>query len=200
MTNTINFRASSTDFRAIYTDWEIISQFNLHDCDPIYNSANARYYDKIVRPAERSNRQIAIAQELIVKHLPNYLGPNGPYHECIEELREHRFLSDLRTYLDELVSNGTKQEIADITSEMERLAKEFQSRVFHKHLSSRVEYFTIGKATITDAIGLVIPGAGIVTELVELYFRRRKHKKMRWAGFLAELPTGLRRTSRISGK
>jgi hypothetical protein len=184
----VSLRASPTDFRLMCLDWEILSHFDLEGCDPIFNSANAQYYRRIVRAAPSTQSQPAVAQQLIVKHVPNYLSPNGPYHECIEGLRRHPFLEDLRTYLDDLVSDGKVKEISEIAAETERIATDYRDNVFRKHLSGRNEYYTLGKAVITEAAGLAVPGVGLATELVEAYVRKRERDKMRWAGFVAELP------------
>jgi hypothetical protein len=135
----------------------------------------------------------------VVKHLPSYLGPNGPYHNCIEELRRHTFLEDLRSYLDELVSDGKAKEIADVASQIERLALQFQNRVFRKYLSGWNEFATVGKAAITDSVGLALPYAGVVTELVSAYFRQQDRRKMRWAGFVADVPVELGVAGRTDG-
>ena len=183
----ISSYGSPTSFRAMCLDWEVLSTFGLDDCDPIYNSTNAGYYNRIVRSDKRGSEQVAIAQELIVRHLPNYLGRSGPYHECLEELRGHRFVAELRSYLDELVEKGKSNEVGDVAREMERLAEEYRGRVFAEHLSDRNEYFTMGQAAITDAVGLFVPGAGLATSLVSSYFQRHKRKKMRWAGFVTDV-------------
>lgn len=188
LTDEISVRASCTDFRLMCVDWEVISQFELGDCDPIYNSANAQYYGQIVRCDADQHSPTTLAQQLVVRHLPNYLGPLGPYHESIEELRQHQFVEDLRTYLDDLVASGDLSEVSKVASEMERIATEYRDRIFREHLSGRNEYFTIGKAIITEVAGLAIPGIGLATELVESCLRKRERDSMRWAGFVAEIP------------
>ena len=195
LSNNVSLSASSLHLGPILMDWELIDAFGLHDCDPIYNSANAKYYEHIHRSFADSNRQMAIVQELIVRHLPNYLGTIGPYHECIEDLRNHAFLENIRGKLDELVSNSNRKEISNCASELEALARKYQNEVFQKYLSPRNVYYTVGKAAITDASGLILPGAGLITELIGTAIQEPIRKRMRWAGFVADIPYTVDRAS-----
>lgn len=147
-----------------------------------------KYYENIRRLLPDNSRQVAIAQELVVRHLPNYLGYLGPYHECIEDLRNHPFLENIREELDELVSNGNQKEISECALEIEALAGKYQYEVFQKHLSRRNKYYTVGKAAITDGAGLVLPGAGLITELIGTALQEPIRERMRWAGFVADIP------------
>ena len=179
---------SSTDFEVMCYDWATQSQFGLEDADAVFNSANASYYGKILRRDAGTGRQVAIVHRLVARHLPNYLGPLGPYHAAIEELRSHAFVEDLRSYLDELVSSGDDREIEQVVVEMERLTNQYRDRVFRRHLAARNEYFTLAKAFVTDVAGLFVPFLGSAAALFESCVRRRQRGKMKWAGFVVEIP------------
>ena len=182
----IVIHANSADFRCLYMDWETISRFNLESCDQVYNSINANYYSGICHKVSK-NQSAAITHELLARKLPNYLSPGGPYHECMEELRSHPFLVDLRQYLDEVVSEGRAEEISKSALEVERLAMHYRDTTFRKYLQGRREHWSVAITAITDLIGCVVPGTGLITKVIEAHFSQRKIREIRWAGFLADL-------------
>lgn len=178
---------SSTWFKNVLLDWITKDAFGLQDCDVISNSGNHVFYSHLTdRPADNAPR-VGIAQHLIAQRIPNYLTPAGPYHESLEELRNHRFLEDMRRYLDGLLLTNDRLELKRVSEELVRLAHEHRDRIFRRFLAEANEYWVIGKAAITDTAGLLLPGIGTVRELITASQRKKERQELRWAGFITDL-------------
>lgn len=50
-------------------------------------------------PESNSGITTELTDRLIISNIPNYISFDGPYHECIEELRENMHLSDFRRWV-----------------------------------------------------------------------------------------------------
>ena len=176
----------SADLRTVIADWEILSAFGLEHCDPVFNSASSICYAQM-RNASQPLGAASIADHLVVSRLPDYLGPSGPYHPCIEDLRQSDFLCAFRDKLDEYVALPSAA-VKEVVKEMEAKVGEYERDVLVEYLSSgRNRYVSLAKAAIMDTIGLCVPGLGMVSALAGEYFKARRIKAMKWAGFVAQL-------------
>ena len=177
----------SIDPRAVIADWEIINAFGLEECDPIFNSASSLSYQRMRRRASPTSAT-SIADRMVVSRIPDYLGPAGPYHPSIEDLRQSDFLRAFRAHLDEYVASEPSRGVEEICREMEARVSEYERKVFLRYLSNRRDRsVSVSLAAITDVAGLVFCGVGTLVKAAEECLRARQSKKMRWAGFIAEL-------------
>jgi len=189
VSDSISVAGSSTWFHNVLLDWITKDAFDLQNCDVISNSGNHVFYEHLSEHSTEHTPRVAVGQHLVARRLPNYLRREGPYHESLEELRNHRFLEDMRSYLDDLLIANDRQEIAKTSEELVRLAAEHREKVFQQFLTGANEYWTVGKAALTDAAGLVLPGIGTVCELVGARRRTKERQQLRWAGFVTDLAT-----------
>ena len=176
----------SVDLRTVIADWEIISAFRLEHCDPVFNSASSVLYEQM-RGRTQPIRAWSIADKAVVPRIPDYLGRSGPYHPCIEELRQSEFLRAFRDRADEFVAAEPSRAVEEICEEMEAKVKEYERDVFVQYLSRRNRYVSLAKAGIMGAAGLCVPGLGTLSTLAEEYLKTRRTKRMGWAGFLAQV-------------
>lgn len=187
LTKEVQTAASSTWFNNVLIDWITKEAFELESCDIVSNSGNHNIYNHLGLDVKDVPVKTGIANHLIVNRLPSYLTREGPYHECLEELRNHAFISEMRTYIDQLIIDDSEKEISKIAKEIESTALKYREAVFRKHLSGANEHWSVGKAVALDAVGLVIPGVGTVSELMGVRRRNIERKNFRWTGFVCDL-------------
>lgn len=187
LTNEVQTAASSTWFNNVLIDWITKEAFELENCDVLSNSGNSHIYSHLAFNGHAKQTKIGVVNQLIVDKLPSYLTKEGPYHDCLEELRNHKFISDMRSYIDELIFDSSQKEIGKVAKEIESTAIQYRENVFKRHLSSADEHWSIGKAVALDTVGLVIPGVGTVNELMGARKREAERKNFRWTGFVCDL-------------
>lgn len=178
------FRASSYEIRNWLFDLEVLKEFNLVSHDPIFNTntlgiAEENGHEKL--------RTFTLSNELIVRNIPNYINEKGPYHESIEELRQHKFLSDFRIHLDEIFKNEKSKEIQKLASEIESTADKARRSIFEKYMSNYNNYLGIAKAAGSDIVGFFVPGTGTAMEIVNTFKERREKANLKWVAFLNQL-------------
>jgi hypothetical protein len=187
LTKKVQTAASSTWFNNVLVDWIVKEAFELGNCDVVSNSGNHNIYSHIGFNVKGAPVKTGIANHLLVNRLPSYLTTEGPYHECLDELRNHAFISEMRTYIDQLILDESEKEISLIAKEVEGTAHKYREGIFKKHLSGADEHWSIGKAVALDAVGLVLPGVGTVSELIGVRSRDIERKNFRWTGFVCDL-------------
>lgn len=185
--DSISVTGSSTWFHNVLLDWITKDAFDLRNCDVVSNSGNHVFYEHLSEHPTEYTPRVAVGQHLVARRLPNYLTREGPYHESLEELRNHHFLEDMRRYLDDLLIANDRQEIAKTSEELVRLAAEYRQNVFQQYLVGANEYWTVGKAAVTDIVGSVLPGIGTLHELMGARRRTKERQRLRWAGFVTDL-------------
>jgi len=176
-----DFEASgNADLHKLITDFLIAEEFSEIGLEVITNSITQQYLD----PASGVYPNAALTERLIIRNIPNYLTPDGPYHPAIDEIREDSYLKSFRKWMAECHENVSLAEIEEIRSSVENELEEAQRRVFLKHLDSRGHYFSVGKAFAGDVIGLVLPGVSTGAAVYEEIKEKREKAKSYWQGFL----------------
>lgn len=178
---------SSTWLQNVIADWTAVEQFGLADCEVISNSGNAIFYRSLQADTEAERVKRAVGHALVLKGLPNYLDTDGPYHPCLEELRQHEFIEDARTHIDTVTRDGTAREVGAIGDEILKVAKKIRREVFSKHMRKHNEYAVVAKAGLKEGLGLLLPGVGLLSDLVEARSAKRSADSLRWAGFVADV-------------
>jgi hypothetical protein len=178
---------SSLHFQNVLTDWITCDLFGLSDHDLIVNSATSVFYEVVSRRTPGHERVVAVGHRLIARRLPNYLYETGPYHPCLEDLRNHPFVEEARKHLTEIISSAPDVEVDKFANAITAEAFKVRDNVFRKYLKGANEYWVIGRAVLTEAAGLVVPGVGLVNELVAERNAQRERANLRWAGFVCDL-------------
>lgn len=179
--------ASSLNFRSVLTDWITCDLFSLSDHDLIVNSATSAFYEVLSRRESSKGSVLAVGHRLIAQRLPNYLRKTGPYDPCLEELRNHPFIEEARNHLTEIVRSATTGEVDKFAKAISAEALRARNDVFRRHLKGANEYWVTGRAVLTEAAGLIIPGVGLLNELVAARNAERERAQLRWAGFVCDL-------------
>jgi len=176
------FSANSWRVDNVLLDLQAVKQLG-HGVELILNSFTARLFDTQAEQAAK----MRLAEMLVLNNIPNYLTPQGPYHECIEDVRNDTFLSDFRKWIANTKVPIAPSELREQKEKVERKLEESERDVFVKYLAPSTGYKTLGKTMIGMAVGM-IPGGGAVTDLVELggqLMDEKVKQEIRWQGFIA---------------
>lgn len=136
--------------------------------------------------------QAELTDKIIIPQIPNYIGVDGPYHSCMEELRENEFIKDFRKWIIKNHGNLQRSEIQDICVGVERNIEETQNRVLKKYLqeNSGFTYFKSTSSTlIKTVLGTICPSISIADAFAGS-IKKGKHtldaKSIRWQGFVVD--------------
>lgn len=158
-----------------YEDVEMVSNSNLCSCG-----------------IESVSSIPELTEKLIITDIPNYLSIDGPYHECIEVLRNNNYLSDFRKWIVSKHSNIQHNEINDVCNDVIQNIKETQKNVFKKHLEDN-SYFSLfkstGKTIISTIGGFVHPSVSVISAMHAIKENAEKFKEVksgRWQGFIID--------------
>lgn len=131
-------------------------------------------------------------EKIIIPSIPNYLGVNGPYHKCMEELRENKYLADFRKWIIQNHNNIQKSEINEISKDINNSIEQAKNSVFKKYLDDNDKYsfFTSTAQTLfTTAVGIPSVGISIISAISNIALKAGKIcnvKNDRWQGFVVD--------------
>lgn len=130
--------------------------------------------------------------KIILSDIPNYIGVNGPYHECMEELRENKDLKYFRKWIVEKHSNIQRTEINDMCTAVERNIIEVKDDVFRKYLDNNSDfsfYKSTGSTIIKTLGGLCFSPISIADAFGGVIGKGKemlKAESVRWQGFVMD--------------
>jgi hypothetical protein len=143
---------------------------------------------------EPSIRGADLAHVMVIDGIPNYLGPDGPYHPVIDEVREDRYLKDFRKWISKTATTS-QVDAQTMKADVEKRIQEAQEEVFLKYLDPRRKYETIGKTVTTAIASLFVPGVGEAASTIAELRADRRVRDQRYQGFLVHF----RRAAREQG-
>lgn len=133
-----------------------------------------------------------LTEKLIISDIPNYLSVEGPYHECIEELRENAYLKDFRKWIISKHGNIQRNEISDVCVEVTANIKEAQKSIFKKHLEQNNKYSmfkSTGKTIISTVGGFLHPAVSVLNATVDITANGKQALEVKsdwWQGFIVD--------------
>lgn len=182
--NELQVMGDSTWLPNAIVDVMTVRAFELENCEIVTNSSSRAAF-RCLRPSPgTSSDALGIGHHLILPRLPDYLHVEGPYHRCLEELRNHIYISETREFLDDLLRDGTDKEIAEVAKEVTATALRIRERVFLQAMAGRPEYWTVAKVGLKEAAGLVVPGFGFLSDMWGAAASERAAKDIRWSAFV----------------
>lgn len=149
---------------------------------------NSRYASN----EDKGGVEAEYVEKIIIPGIPNYIGIAGPYHDCIEELRENKYLRDFRRWVIENHKNMQRTEIAEMCVAVEKNIEEVKEAVFKKYLEDNSQY-SFFKSTATTVmkttLGLICSPVSIVDALAGSVIKGKETldaQSLRWQGFVIE--------------
>lgn len=181
----MNLFASSNECHFLFDMYVFEALQQMHDED-IELIANSMFHIG----AACGGTQAELTDKIIIPQIPNYISADGPYHSCMEELRENEYIKDFRKWIVKNHSNLQRSEIQDICVGVERNIEETRNRVFNKYLQEN-RGFSLFKSTsstlIKTALGTVCTPISIADAFAGS-IKKGKHtldaKSIRWQGFV----------------
>jgi len=172
--------ANSISLQNLLFDIEAVKSMGQKNTELITNSFTQRFLEESDSPVLKAR----LAETLIIDNIPNYLSSRGPYHPCVEEARDNRYLKSFRKWISSQTLSPDENEIKDIKEEVEAAIQKSQDEVFLKHLDPKTQYFSIGKKLLGAVADAIVPGVSSVTGALEelsSFFERGERK---WQGFI----------------
>ena len=170
----------NADLHNLIFDLIVIERIGDPNIELITNLYTQRYFE----PSLNASLKSRLTELLIIKGIPNYLTPKGPYHPCIDEVRENQYLVDFRSWISNVKLCPKESELKEIASEIESQIQKAQDEIFLKYLNPKSHYKSIGKAAIGDIVGFFVPGISTLASAIEERQREKENINRRWQGFI----------------
>lgn len=130
-----------------------------------------------------SPREFADAM-LYIDDIPNYQTPTGPYHSCIDELRERGDLPHFRQWICGVSKTVSRKEIAEVKQGVEATLRDSIDRIVTRYFDKGTEVTSLGKTFFGWSLDWAAPGTGRIYKMIDSWSDHRKREKSRWQGFL----------------
>ncbi len=133
-----------------------------------------------------------LIDRIIIQGIPNYLSFSGPYHECMEELRENKYIKDFRRWIIETHKNIQRPEITEMCNAVEQSIKEVQEDIFMRYLDDHSGYsFSRSTAStiLKTAAGIACTPVSVIDAFANCLEGGQdflEAKSLRWQGFVIE--------------
>lgn len=178
-----------------FFDILVINELSEYQLEMVTNSFVGKFISEYEKASDISNvNQYKLVEKLVIRDIPNYRSNLGPYHECVEEMRNDSFLVDFRKWIIEENSNIKESELIDIVKGVNNAIKQ-DSKLLYDNVGSNKIYlswlytgiiFTID-TTATVLTGLPIPPATIFKTFYDSYVEMKiqsSKKESRYRGFI----------------
>lgn len=151
------------------------------------------FSSRLLKSESDVNHQLNLTEILILDSVPQFISPEGPYHECLEEVKDSKFLTTFRKWIteDSLTSSGA--EVSEIKKEVDSKLKEAQDAVFLKYLDPKGSYSSLGETLLGVGTDLLLPSSSTVKGLVTQFNDEKKKNGSRWQGFIVEARNKIKR-------
>lgn len=138
------------------------------------------------------NKEAMAVEKIIISDIPNYLYTDGPYHPCIEELRNNIYLKDFRKWIMENHNTLQSSEINEMCISVEQSIKETKDTLFKKYLDCNNKYAffkSTGETMLATSAGLLCTPISIVEAIRGIVNHGKESlqaKSKRWQGFVVD--------------
>jgi hypothetical protein len=145
------------------------------------NSYNAIIMSSMA--SSHSSARVRAVTSLLFPDLPEHLGPEGPFHPVVEELRGDELIREFRQWITTaqppLDQGDNERWAVKIRSGIRKAADSLFVKAARESAWRRV-----GIAGALDAIGLFVPGVSTVAEIKRMSASRKGRHELRWQAFL----------------
>jgi len=155
----------------------------------ITNSFTARLFKTEASVRDR----LVLSEALILDAVPQFLSTAGPYHPCLEEVRESRYLTQFRKWIQTDAPFARSKEVEEIKKEVESKLAESQREVLLKYLDPKGTFKSAAETLLGVGLDALVPGASTVKDLIGELSEERKKEGLRWQGFILDARRGVRR-------
>jgi hypothetical protein len=161
-------------------DLEVLRRLNDKRVELVTNSFSQRWLESHENPLLRTK----LAESLVVNNIPSYFSSDGPYHECVDEVRDRPFLREFRKRIATVEGLTTERDVDEAKRQLEEEIRRAQDLVFMKHLSKWARLENTGKAIACAGADLLVPFSGTVAGALDNLVDLFKQPEQRWMGFV----------------
>ncbi len=176
--------ANSASFASLLLDLYILEKLERPYVDLIANPYLERCVERSVFPAGK----LTFSERLLGPRLLNWQTPLGPYRREIEDLRQHRFLEDYRSWVAQQDTSFDEKEAAERKEAVEREIDEAMRKALLEKLDDGVlvknSAVLLGKAAL-DFVSFGF--SGHLQDAAEAIKKAVETRPSRWQGFLLDL-------------
>ena len=183
----IEVSANSNENRILFDLFVFQALQNLYS-DDIELIANSRY---ALAPFS-GGAEAELIDRIIIPGIPNYISVSGPYHECMEELRENRYIKDFRRWIIEKHSNIQRTEVKEICDAVEQNMEEVKENIFRKYLENNSGYSffrSTGSTILKTTSGIFCSTISVIDAFAGCVVGGKNSldaKSLRWQGFVMD--------------
>ena len=139
--------------------------------------------------------RLQLTESLILEGVPQFLSQTGPYHPCIEEVRESVFLSYFRKWITEEAFSSRPADVKEIKKETEAKLAEAQQQIFLKYLDPKGSYKSFAETVLGMGVDALVPGATTIKDLIGQRNEEKQKQGIRWQGFILDAKSKIRTNS-----
>jgi hypothetical protein len=125
-----------------------------------------------------------LTELLVIENIPNYLSRKGPYHECIEEVRQNEYLGHYRKWIAKQKIKYDLSELKDIKNEVENAINEGMKNQFLRYLKPETMFMSISKNLIGGLADNLLPGSTIIKTVHDNIQEKKEKNPLMWQGFV----------------
>lgn len=177
--------ANSMDPQKYLFDLEIMKNVKSFEMELITNKFTDKLASHLIGNKKSSYKHEAI-QILIVDNIFNFIGKRGPYHPCVDEMRENKFLSYFRNWIVQQKKVLAEKEISEIKKEVENAIDICRNEIFYKYLDKSGEFLSVAKTTLWYGMDSITGPLSTITSLVGDAAESNSKENMRWQGFFLQ--------------
>jgi hypothetical protein len=130
--------------------------------------------------------RLVLSEALVLESVPQFLTPRGPYHPCLEEVRESSYLTQFRKWIQTEAPFARSKEVMDVKAEVEAKLVQSQEEVLLKYLDPRGSYKSAVETVLGVGLDALVPGASAVKDLIGQLNDEKQKQGLRWQGFILE--------------
>lgn len=145
-----------------------------------------KFSSNLFKTQASSHRSLQLSEVLVLNAVPQFISPKGPYHPCLEEVRNSAFLNDFRAWMVEDSLAASKKEISEIKSEVDAKLLEAQRNVFLKYLEPKGSYVSVAETLLSYGADALVPGSATIKDLLGNLNSEKQKRGSRWQGFIVE--------------
>ncbi|MFG3165145.1 hypothetical protein ACGFY8_35335 [Streptomyces sp. NPDC048232] len=180
------FNASGLRFENVVADIGIAAALDFN-IDVIFNSY-ASGAAGLIQEDPRVGDRLVLAEQITGIHTLDHLGPQGAFHESINDLRSHERIAEFRNLLAETDVEGKdlKALAAEVAAQADRHARD----VLDRFIKGKGKLRTYGVPTAVAILNQIIPGAGAafggLFSAKDWLDDREVKKRVSWAPFVLD--------------
>lgn len=179
--------AKSNEYSFLFDLYVFQALQNLYDSN-IEFIANSYY----TLETFNSGAKVELIDRIIIPDIPNYISTAGPYHSCIEELRENQYIKDFRNWIIEKHNDIQRSEIEEVCVAVQKNIEEVKDKTFKKYLESNSAFSffrSTGSTILKTAAGILHSPISVLDAFAGCISGGKEAldaKSVRWQGFIMD--------------